>query len=275
MLFAVALAGCAEEAAPAPAETPDVPQGADVETGPDSGAISGVVVDAAILPVEGVRLTIAGTEDATITDALGQFIFEDLEPGTYFLQANATGYFGTQTSVDVVAGEVTKPRIQLLPDFKAVPTHYTLEHHGVVAFNGAVTGALLNIVLEELYGDNPTCSCSMEFSTAGQDTKTLVVEALWEDSIEYPNGPTDLYLEVFPAELDDGTDDIQGGFLTSPLYRHYPIELWGEDETNTEWNVRLSGSGYFVQLEQEYELWVTVFNNAPAPEGWSFVAGDA
>ena len=268
IVCAVALAGCSE--APSPEPTDDLPTRV-IETGPDVGAISGVVVSQTIVPVAGVTVRIDSDALEVVTDADGQFVFEDLAPGNRFLEATAAGFQSARTSVNVVAGEVATARILMTADTTVQPVQYTLQHDGFIQFNGATSGPIINIILEAFMGSNPFCQCTLQFDTTGQDVRTLVVEAVWEDTIEYPNGPVDMYLEVFPAELDDGTSDIQGGFLTSPILEHYPIGLWGTNETNTAWNARLSGSGFFVQLDQPYQMFVTVFENAAAPSGWSLV----
>ena len=271
VLTALLLAGCSD----APADVPldDGPVTRDVDTTPELGAISGVVVSETITPVPGAVVTIAGSGLEATTDAAGTFVFEALEPTLYVLDVRADGYLPIQSTADVKVGEVAKPKVVLPADLAAKPYTETYTHSGFIQFNGAASGTIVNIVLDE-FGDNPLCDCTLEFAT-GPGLETLVVEAVWEDSVTYPTGPVDLYLEVYPAELDDGTSDIQGGFLTSPILEHYPIETWGEDETNNDWTVRLSGSGYFVQVDQSYELFTTAFYVADAPPGWSFVAGDA
>ncbi len=273
LTVALLLAGCSD--APAVStDTPDGPAPPTATVTKTTGAISGVVVDVTVTPVAGATIAMKGAGKNTTADANGGFLFEGLEPATYFLDVTAPGFGAVQVSATVVAGEVTKTRVQLEAVEVLMPVYSTLKHDGFIEFSGGITGTLANVILRDLPGGNPLCDCAMQFSTAGQDVKTLVVEALWTDTLPLPTGPSDLYLEVAPEELDDGTDDIQGGYLTSPILKHYPIELWGEDETNEEWQAALSGGGFSIQYQQDYQMFVTVFSNFPAPQGWSFINGD-
>ena len=79
LLLAVTLAGCSDGEAPAP--EPDE-SFQPVVTDSDLGAISGVVVDEAILPVVGATVTVQGLGLTTETNEGGQFVVEELEPGT-------------------------------------------------------------------------------------------------------------------------------------------------------------------------------------------------
>ncbi len=274
LALALMLAGCSDAASPGAEGPAGGPTAKEVTTGKTTGAISGVIVDLAVVPIAGADVSIASLGINASTDADGSFVFLDMEPGNYFLNVAAAGYSPVQVSVAVEAGQVAKPRVQLEQVTVIEAVHYTLKHDGYIQFSGAVSGPILNIILQDLMGDNPLCHCTMAFSTAEDDMRTLVVEAIWTDSFTSPTGPSDLYLEVFPEDLDDGTSDIKGGFLTSPIFRHYQVEEWGEDENNVEWQARLSGGGYSVQYDQSYELFVTVFSNLPAPADWSFIQGD-
>jgi hypothetical protein len=246
----------------------------DVDPQAETGAIAGVVVDEAIRPLAGAVVHLSTGPNAT-TDESGQFSFTDLEPGTYFLTANATGHTTVQTSAQVEAGEVTRLRILSQTEVVVVPYHETLHFTGLIEFSPGAAGSILNIVIDTGLGmENPLCSmCSFQFNTSGLNVATFVTEAVWEDTLPSPE-PSSLYLEFFPADLDDGTDDIQGGFLPSPILEHYPIAMWGLNETNIDWHVRLTGDADSVQYNQQYEMYVTLFMDGPAPDGWSLVKGD-
>lgn len=62
---------------------------------PRSGAIRGKIVavgEGVRRPLEGARIQLVGTAFAITTDARGQFLFDDLDPGLYTIQASAIGY---------------------------------------------------------------------------------------------------------------------------------------------------------------------------------------
>lgn len=271
LLLSFVLAGCAESDPTTEAPDEPVPEGTTVTE--ETGAIAGVVVDQAIVPLVGITVRLQEPPLETVTDEDGAFAFSELEPGTYFITAEGDRYPAQQTSVTVEAGEISRTRISLQITSSPAPYHYSVKHDGFIDVSGALVGNLVNIVVREVVGDDPTCDCGMEFTTIGEDVQTLVVEAFWESSVTDPNPvcPECLYLEVFPATLDDGTADIQGGFLPNPIHEHYPYALWDDDgtETNEEWTANLSGSAYWPNLQQDYELFVTVFVNEAAPDGWT------
>ena len=116
-LLSLTLAGCSEDK-PDPIDPGPVPD--KVEKG--KGVIRGVVIDAAVTPIEGVTVAV-GDELSTRTDAGGAFLFVDVEPGTYFLTASKPGWTGVQQSVDVRAGVERPPlvKVQMLPEPSSLP----------------------------------------------------------------------------------------------------------------------------------------------------------
>lgn len=126
---ALLLAGCAEEAA-APDEEFGLEE--ELEATDSTGIIRGVVVDKAIVPIEGATISINGGPSTT-TNADGAFGFDGLEPGTYFFDVTKPGFTPVQQSSEVVAGESQPPivRIQLLPDAAFVdPFNELLQYTG-------------------------------------------------------------------------------------------------------------------------------------------------
>src|SRR5688572_410097 len=87
----VLLAGCAANSGgePGPASTAGDFSDLDVDATETTGVLLGVVVDETIRPIAGASVVLqggpAGDKKAT-TDQEGRFAFDDLEPGTYFLQ---------------------------------------------------------------------------------------------------------------------------------------------------------------------------------------------
>ena len=57
------------------------------------GRIKGVILETQRrTPIEGARISLVGTPKAITTDARGEFLFDELEPGRYIIQAAAIGY---------------------------------------------------------------------------------------------------------------------------------------------------------------------------------------
>jgi hypothetical protein len=72
--------------------------------GEDSARITGVVFtatqgDRAVIPGARVTLTAADSVRQTLTDAMGEFIFTDVTPGSYSVEATATGLQGSATAL--------------------------------------------------------------------------------------------------------------------------------------------------------------------------------
>jgi len=115
-LLTVALAGCSDSGSDTPADQPVDFQEYGLEATDETGIIRGVVVDAAIVPIAGVTVTVQETGDSLVTNANGAFGFDDLDPGTYFVQAEKPGFGSVQQSVSVVAGDDEPPVLKMLMD---------------------------------------------------------------------------------------------------------------------------------------------------------------
>ncbi len=126
LLLLASLAGCAqqEDAAEPVADVPTL------------GAIRGLVTDGAINPLPGVRVALSGIEATTGDD--GRFAFKDVPPGAHFLGFNATDFIPTQTSVQVVAGEVADVRVALEPLASTLPYGIITEYVGFIACEAIV-----------------------------------------------------------------------------------------------------------------------------------------
>lgn len=73
----------------------------------ESPELEGKVIDTQTSqPVQGIVLTIKGTDKTAETDAEGKFSFTDLEPGTYTLISNSEGYQEVLEEVQLTASGV-------------------------------------------------------------------------------------------------------------------------------------------------------------------------
>lgn len=86
-----------------------------LEPGPTTGSISGNISDATYGgPLAGalVETTTGGHSDTT--DAGGNYVLDDVAPGTYTVQASKTGYLTEQqTNIQVVAGQISTVNLAL------------------------------------------------------------------------------------------------------------------------------------------------------------------
>ena len=98
------VAGCIFAAAGAPAPVSDA-------------NITGHVVDTETgehMPYYIVRID--GTRLATMTDASGHYVFRDLTPGRYTLEASFTGYKTKKLTAEVAAGQTVELNFDVEPD---------------------------------------------------------------------------------------------------------------------------------------------------------------
>jgi hypothetical protein len=109
-LLFLLLAGCADNGGGGDEEaTQDFSQ-LELEATETTGVIRGVVVDEAYRPVANASVAARGPSSLnTTSNDDGLFGFDDVAPGTYFLQVSKAGYNATQVSTDVVAG-VEEPK---------------------------------------------------------------------------------------------------------------------------------------------------------------------
>ena len=294
LLAATVLAGCAAEGGGAPIEeVPDL----GLEATSTTGVIRGVVVDEAIRPVAGVTILAKSAdvpERQTTTEETGFFGFDGLEPGTWFLTANRTGYFATQASSEVVAG-VAEPavvKIQLVRDVANLPYAVLNKFEGylecglsVIAlcgaadavtndrFAGTVTVEKPPMFIQSEMVWTPTTSASDQLwiwhsrsskETGGYDgscncwvqgVSPLVMTTNQTIAEQEEYGnETDLYLRIF-------TGSIEG--TRNPLSPEgcYP----GSPGPNTY----CGGVGY--SLQQPFTVYTTIFYGYLPPEGWLFV----
>ncbi|HUR62383.1 MAG TPA: carboxypeptidase-like regulatory domain-containing protein [Candidatus Thermoplasmatota archaeon] len=268
MLFVAMLAGCASQAA----DTPTADGALDlssvsVSADATSGSIRGVVVDEAIRPIAKAMIQM-GERNAT-ADEQGRFSFANIKPGTVFVKAAATGYLASQTSVIVEAGKVSDVRIALPADLNPVPFHQTMQYKGFIQFSGGIATYAVDL-LANTTGVTVCPSCTLYFQNDASVT-TIVYEAVWTENTPPPTGPSEFYWEVELAGEDSG--HIESAYSASPVLAHMGAQEHWANQTHLQ--ARLTGPFEWVEYNQEYQMFVTLFHVTPASKGWSFVKGDA
>lgn len=102
--------------------------------------------------------------------------------------------------------------------------------------------------------------------------RTFVVEGRWQTTLP-PATAEDLFFTIINENFTVEKPGF-GASVTSPYLQHItPEDPSFNDGTNsTWWRFQLSGSLTQPNFNQRFDLFITVFVNAPAPEGWSLDA---
>lgn len=251
LLLAMLVAGCSD---PPAEQAPDGTADADVDE--TTGAISGVVVDPTIFPVEGAMITLTGHGMEATSNERGQFVFEGLEPGIYVLEVRAPGHLSIQSSADVAAGKVSKPRIVLPIDTSPVPYPLTTYFEGYIE----AADAYAVWILMDFIGNTELCTCEFN-ATIGPGAHTAILEAMWDPSSQ-TNDPA-LWYDVYPP----GGGDYWGS-SEAPMYVTRDAKDWMEGEARIVFSVAST-----VSVQQSFDAFFTVWYDGAPPDGWSVVEG--
>lgn len=255
LLIASLLAGCTSDGGDRPVILPD---GSTVEAGSIStttGAIAGVVVDEAVRPIAGARLTTATGQNATTSES-GVFQLGGLEPGFYALRVSAEGFLDIQASADVIAGQVTSIKVQMLVDASPQPYAQTYPYTAYMQAWGTIGQWLVEIV-----NPTPLCDCTYRFTPA-ENVSTVILEAFWEPTVPDPAALSEFYWEIGDVDLDW----YETGYCTSPCHVRPTMEGYNQGR---ELEVRISGPDAWAAYQQQVRIFTTVFHHGEAPEGWT------
>lgn len=291
----VLLAGCADSAEAPPEEAFDEELDASLRATDDTGVIRGVVVDEAIVPVEGVRVQLDGQDREATTNAAGAFGFDGLAPGTYFLSVSKLGYQATQASQDVQAGVDTPPvlKVRLISEPSSLPYVEAITLRGHLACGVAViytsVGCTTNGLLSSTTDSVSIWSLDFErlFNwTQGElvwkNTQAGAGDFVWQIvQSEFPGTPQPHigYMETAGAPalayLDQATVDEYADWIMEfgIDYRFFggPHELCPKDVGDP--SVNRFGCG--VTVDQSTEAFVHHFFNFVPDEGWRYTVDGA
>ena len=283
LIVSAALAGCADSATDAPPETVDF-SGIEAKSTATTGVIRGVVVDAAIVPVADVTVTLQGAGDSTTTNENGVFAFSELEPATYFLSASKPGWTTVQQATVVVAG-VAEPdavRIQLEQDPGSTPYYSENYWQGFFTCSSAALQVCpaVNLVFELAGQDEPLEDEFLTTVPIDMPPQWINTELVWE-STQATGSTLDFYLEK--VSKSDGTDwSFQRSTVgESPILITVDADEAAGYSFGTANDMRhrvfpggvtedLPGALVGAQINQEFEIFSHVFYNYQPPEGWRF-----
>lgn len=208
LLAVVIAAGCA-------APAPDVPQAvAELPPPPPGkGAIAGLVIDDIYRPVPGALVLVERLGLTATADASGQFVFTDLEPGSYILIANADRHEAAPANIDVVEGEYADAEIEARRVFSDDGTLVTTRYS--VFVNCAASAFIVTALapcLPDSSGDSHRDRFDITDAPYGANATALVLEmkASQPDGYAVALGCSD----VDGGTWTEGTDDyIRTGLL--------------------------------------------------------------
>ncbi len=276
VVLAVAFAGCADSSAPTnsqPDEAFEEFEGAEATS--TTGLIRGVVVDASIVPIPDVVVRLPSLGLESTTTANGAFLFKDLEPGSYFLEATKVGYDKVQASASVEAG-VDKPpvvRIQLTEDPGSLPIVVETTFNGFIqcsivtpAVRAAVC-AVPGIVGVDLGDDFITyldVQGAPDFAQA---------ELLWDstqplgDALALQNFGGSRSSDGPSPQMINGDNTYWAENTVSDAGEQISFRVFAGGLPDTQ----AGGTwGFGFTLQQPFEMYITIFYNAVPPEGWWF-----
>jgi hypothetical protein len=289
-------------ASPQPSSPSSSPSPSSAPSADARMTIRGVVVDAALHPLQ-ANVTILETGAVRETGAGGAFRFEDLRPDVYFLTARSAGFRAQTLSVTPEAAR-QEVRFQL----EATPPQgpYNQTHHLRGAFECALEVLILSPSCDSLITDehglgHPELGRFNDTSALTVDVqdgwRTIVGDLVFDGSSQPLLDGLRVTVKGSHNQTGLGTYEQYGRFDGRGSFTFrvepgatYPDGTAGEVPQNTtsfKFNVYphshawhtlcVAGGPCFLGvgagLNVEFDLFVTVFYGAPAPEGFTMRAG--
>ena len=263
VLLLAGLSGCVslvEDDPDAQAALAEAEQAID-DYAPKTGHIAGTVTSAADgLVVTTASIDVLGVADDLTADAQGRFVVLDLAPGTYELLVSAPDYLEQSLSIDVAAGQFSRPTVALeaIPDPEPYYAAYRMD--GFSELGTPLFGSL-------------TCYCHMEGD--------LDEEGLTEVLIEGDMAPTwmmappafDWMLDAY-SEANEDSSYAYGDHEPSPMRVSLPAEGLVEQPSHFYLHAQPSASTVAPSLQQAFTVVVTAFYYGPAPADYTGLADE-
>lgn len=265
LALTVLLAGCTD----ATSDDGDDVRLQDVDVKEDSGAISGVVIDATVRPIEGATVKLDSLDLESTTNKDGQFSFQDVAAGLYSIKTTAQGYLDATYSVDVVNGEVAKMKVQLAEDYSPDPYQDTLPFRGYADASVGLASWTVDFVIDAvgMTDDAGACQCFFRYGIEDNLTAT-VLEVTWEENVQNQLYESEYYYEVY---ADGNAFLVKRGYGTDPI--HVVIDADDYQDVK-DFKLWVYPDDVWPAAQQDFEIFITNFYHGEPPDGWSFVAGD-
>lgn len=274
-LLAAALSGCADQGGPANAS----PTVSDPYALPEgvTNVLQGQVRAEDLAPLGNATVAVISLQINQTTDEAGAFRFENLEPRDYLVTVTKDGYR-------------TKTQRAIIEDGKIYELNFTLEVKPNVTPYSEVLSFKGRISCQVAYASNPDqhdeVDCGAADPVNNHPTEEfffqpggaqLVVEAFWTPA---QRGAERLRMSV--ESVGFGHQDIVFGEVVGPTGLKLPISqsLMGKyyPQGGTVRVTMTAAPGLLGQpesydagaaVQQDFELWVTVFYYEPGPPNYS------
>jgi len=257
LVVAALLAGCTQSEAPkqvevAPGQVVTVTEAPK----PSLGTVSGIVGDDALYPLAGVQITILGLNLSTTSRSGGGFVIVNVPPGLYVLEGEIKDHATAQTTVDVQPGKVAKGVLLLARLPATDPYHTTFKQDAVIEAYAAGLS---------VYTDN---NATLPFTLDRSKPVTLVAESTWQGTIEEASG-NPLAYDLKNVDLKSIVSDT----APNPFTLRIDARILPPGRDQFSFTVTPRDFTPEVMLEAKGTIYVTVFYNQAAPDGWSLLSG--
>lgn len=266
---AIVLAGCSspEGEGPTLQGAVDAVLGEEVDPATLPGAIQGVVTDAALAPIGGATVLLVREERVTTSDASGLFVFADLSPGSYLVQASATGYETRTVSTAARNGTLTTLNLTLAPDLTPAPHATTMEMRGLLSCGAQVEGPLGEQGADCAAAD-PNHKDLFEIHV-GDLGKNVVLELVWDTAKDAATKRLNLHVEtVGYGALDEDLGNVTGEGYVRLVVPQPVMEKFYSEGGIVRARVTMDpdeGAPAVAAFQTAFTVYATVFYVQPGP----------
>jgi hypothetical protein len=268
LVFAVLVGGCSGTGpAPTAASAPDaLPRAPTPQAGADTGALTGVVTDSELVPLQDVMVAIRDATHSALTDSEGVFTFNGLAPGRIEVFFERWGFESQARSTHVAVGEVTRLNTILQPLPIIEPYHLVVPRVGQIKlgqFHVQFVQATVNNALLDQQLCDP-CKFPMPLY---KNVTDVLTETSYTRSSSLPKVNENVQVSYVGS-----TGGLTSTYVLTVLLGPHGRAAWGHAVTIlgnlTKLGLQLSGPSWNgatagIDFQQRVETWTTFAFNGP------------
>ncbi|SHF76377.1 carboxypeptidase regulatory-like domain-containing protein [Ornithinibacillus halophilus] len=250
------------------------------------GSIEGTFIDENTLEgIEGAQVDVIGQPRSEVTDVSGEFVVENLLPGTYTLLVNADGYVVQEFDIEVQENEATtfertmkpSPKVGVVVDtdpsrYLSVKDYLTSRNYIVedIFFTDLDKIEEMDLVFVNSDYDNSLIPEEDEFIAFTKELDRTETPVIWTGS-NGPRGGIRFLIDYFgdPEVENRGTNSTSNREMTATKVQDHPIL---DGVTFDENNQLLFDSYYYYGFEGYTGTTIATIANESQGELGSFVA---